>query len=276
MRLSWLPMRSLVAPRPPAPIYSDGELPRLRAAGRFNARLLDHLRPFVVPGVTTAELDRIAREYTLDHGHTPACLGYKGYPKTLCTSVNDVVCHGIPDDRPLKNGDIVNVDATTVVDGYYGDSSETFLVGDCSDEARRLVQATFEAMHVGIDACRPYGTVYEVGRAITEFARRTGFGVVREYQGHGVGREFHTEPGIPHYPYRSGMKQVLLPGMCFTIEPMLNAGSWKTIKAHKDDWPVRTADRRLSAQFEHTVLMTEDGPEPLTLTGTGPQEGHVF
>src|SRR5688500_7231520 len=195
MRLSWLPMRSLVAPSPPAPIYSDREQPRLRAAGRFNARLLDHLRPFVVPGVTTAELDRIAREFTVAHGHKPACLGYKGYPNTLCTSVNDVVCHGIPDEKPLKSGDIVNIDATTVVDDDYGDSSETFLVGECSDEARRLVAATFEAMHVGIAAAHPYCTVYEVGRAITEFARRTGYGVVREYQGHGVGREFHTEPG---------------------------------------------------------------------------------
>ena len=166
-------MRTLTAvKRPPAPIYSEQERPKLRAAGRFNATLLDHLRPFVAPGITTAQLDRIAHEFTRDHGHTPACLGYKGYPKTLCTSVNDVVCHGIPDDRTLRDGDIVNIDATTIVDGYYGDSSETFLVGNCSDEARRLVQATFEAMHVGIRAVQPYTTVYEVGRAITEFARR--------------------------------------------------------------------------------------------------------
>ncbi|HEX6985307.1 MAG TPA: type I methionyl aminopeptidase [Planctomycetaceae bacterium] len=277
MRLSWFPMRSLAAvKRPPAPIYSERERPKLRAAGRFNAELLDHLRPFVVPGITTAELDRIAYEFTVAHGHTPACLGYKGYPNTICTSVNDVVCHGIPDGTVLKAGDIVNVDATTIVDGYYGDSSETFLVGECSDEARRLVRATFEAMHVGIRAAQPYVTVYEVGRAITEFARLCGYGVVREYQGHGVGREFHTEPGVPHYPYRSGMKQVLLPGMCFTIEPMLNAGTWRTAKDDKKGWPVRTADRRLSAQFEHTVLLTEEGPEILTRTRFGPQEGHRF
>lgn len=276
MRFPWLPMRSLAPPRPPAPIYSDGDWPRLRAAGRFNAELLDHLRQFVVPGVTTNELDDIAREYTVACGHVPACLGYKGYPKTICTSVNEIVCHGIPDDRPLRDGDIVNIDTTTVVDGFFGDSSETFLVGRCSDEARRLVQATFEAMHVGIAAARPYGTVYEIGRAITEFARRKGYGVVREYQGHGVGKAFHTEPGIPHYPYRSGMKQFLLPGMCFTIEPMLNAGSWRTVKRYKNDWPVRTADRRLSAQFEHTVLMTEAGPEILTTTCNGPQPGHRF
>jgi methionyl aminopeptidase len=277
MRLSWFPMRGLLKKRrPPAPIYSEREYSRLRAAGRFNAELLDYLRPFVVPGITTGELDRLAYEFTVANGHTPACLGYKGYPRTLCTSVNDVVCHGIPDETVLKNGDIVNLDATTIVDGYYGDSSETFIVGDCSEEARRLVQATFEAMHVGIEAAHPFGTVYEIGRAITEFARDRGFGVVREYQGHGVGREFHTEPGIPHYPYRSGMKQVLLPGMCFTIEPMLNAGSWRTIKDDEDGWPVRTADGGLSAQFEHTVLMTEAGPEILTTTRLGPRPGHQF
>ncbi|MGC1272846.1 MAG: type I methionyl aminopeptidase, partial [Planctomycetaceae bacterium] len=214
--------------------------------------------------------------FTLKNGHRPGCLGYKGYPKTLCTSVNDVVCHGIPDGTTLRDGDIVNIDATTVVDGFYGDSSEMFLVGNCSDEARRLVRATFEAMHVGIRAAQPYTTIYEVGRAITEFARLCGYGVVREYQGHGVGREFHTEPGIPHFPYRSGMKQVLLPGMCFTIEPMLNAGTWRTVKDDKKGWPVRTADRKLSAQFEHTVLLTEDGPEILTGTRFGPQEGCRF
>ncbi|MBA3312493.1 MAG: type I methionyl aminopeptidase [Planctomycetaceae bacterium] len=277
MRLSWLPMRSLTAvKRPKAPIYSEHERPRLRRAGQFNADLLDYLRPFVVPGITTWELDRIAFEFTVAHGHKPACLGYKGYPKTLCTSVNEIVCHGIPDRTVLKDGDIVNIDATTIVDGYHGDSSETFLVGECSTEAKRLATATLEAMFVGIRAAQPYVTVYEVGREITEYARRLGYGVVREYQGHGVGREFHTEPGIPHYPYRNGMKQVLLPGMCFTIEPMLNAGTWRTVKDVKKGWPVRTADRRLSAQFEHTVLLTEEGSEILTRTRFGPQEGHRF
>jgi methionyl aminopeptidase len=277
MRLSWFPMRRLaVAKRPSAPIYDERERPKLRAAGRFNAALLDHLRPFVVPGITTAELDRIAHEFTIAQGHKPACLGYRGYPKTICTSVNDVVCHGIPDETVLRSGDIINIDATTVVEGYFGDSSETFLVGECAPETRRLVQATFDAMHVGIRAAQPYVTVYEVGRAITEFSQLCGYAVVREYQGHGVGRAFHTEPGIPHYPSRSGMKQVLLPGMCFTIEPMLNAGTWKTAKARKNDWPVRTADHRLSAQFEHMVLLTEEGPEILTGTRFGPREGHRF
>lgn len=270
-------MRTLAAvKRPKAPIYSEKERLHLRRAGQFNADLMDHLRSFVVPGITTEELDRIAYEFTVSHGHTPACLGYQGYPKTLCTSVNDIVCHGIPDRTVLKNGDIVNIDATTVVDGYFGDSSETFLVGECSPEARRLVTATLEAMFVGIRAAQPYVTIYEVGREITRFARTTGFGVVREYQGHGVGRAFHTEPGIPHYPYKNGMLQALLPGMCFTIEPMLNAGTWRTAKDVKKGWPVRTADRRLSAQFEHTVLLTEEGPEILTRTRFGPQEGHQF
>lgn len=277
MRLPWSPLRRRTAEkRPPAPIYAEAERVRLRAAGRFNAELLDHLRPHVVPGVTTGELDQIAYDFTIAGGHKPACLGYKGYPKTICTSVNEIVCHGIPDDRVLRDGDIVNVDATTIVDGYHGDSSETFLVGECSIEARRLVQATFEAMHIGIRAIHPYVTVYEVGRAITEFARYAGYAVVREYQGHGVGREFHTEPGIPHFPYPSGMQQVLLPGMCVTIEPMLNMGTWRTRKVTRNGWPIRTADRRLSAQFEHTVLITEEGPEILTGTQTGPQPGHRF
>ena len=273
MRLPWF---SKATKRPPAPIHTAAESLRLRAAGQFNASLLDHLRPLVVPGISTAELDDIARSYTVAHGHKPACLGYNKYPKTLCTSVNDVVCHGIPGRQVLNDGDIVNIDATTIVDGFYGDSSEMFLVGRCSDDARQLVTATLEAMWVGIDAAYPYGTVYEVGRAITLFARRQGWGVVREYQGHGVGRAFHTEPGIPHYPYKECMQQVFLPGMCFTIEPMLNAGTWRTVKDKRDGWTVRTKDHRLSAQFEHTILMTEAGPEILTQTQDGPRRGHHF
>ena len=273
MRLPWF---SKATKRAAAPTYTAAERVQLRAAGAFNARLLDYLRPFVVPGATTEQLDDIARIYTLDHGHTPACLGYKKYPKTICTSVNDVVCHGIPGRQVLRDSDIVNIDATTIVDGFFGDSSEMFLVGNPSTAARQLVTATLEAMWVGIDAAQPYGTVYEVGRAITLFARRQGWGVVREYQGHGVGRVFHTEPGIPHYPYKEGMQQVFLPGMCFTIEPMLNAGTWRTVKDKRDGWTVRTKDRRLSAQFEHMIFMTEDGPEVLTQTQHGPRRAINF
>ena len=252
--------------RPTAPLYTVEEQQRLRAAGQFNASLLDYLRPYVKPGICTEELDELAYEFTRAAGHIPACLGYKGYPKTLCVSINDVVCHGIPDETPLCEGDIVNIDATTIVEGYFGDSSETFLIGDCTTEARQLVQATWDALWIGIDAAQPYGTVYEIGRAIAEFARGQ-YGVVREYQGHGIGREFHTEPGVPHYPYSDGMKTVLRPGMCFTIEPMLNLGTWRTVKDSIDGWTVRTRDGKLSAQFEHMILMTEDGPHVLTQTG---------
>ncbi|QDT66987.1 Methionine aminopeptidase [Calycomorphotria hydatis] len=265
------------ATKTPIPIYSVDEVQMLRRACEFNATLLDYLREYVVPGVTTGELDRLAYEYTIEHGHTPACLGYKGFPKTLCTSVNDVVCHGIPDDNQmLQSGDIINIDATTIVDGWYGDSSETFLVGDCTPAARRLVQITFDAMHIGIRAARPYGTVFDIGRAIYMYAKYHGYSVVREYQGHGVGTEFHQEPGVPHYPHPAGAKETLLPGMTFTIEPMLNQGVWRTKKDSKDGWTVRTKDGRLSAQFEHTVVMTEDGAEILTQAPYGPLPGSRF
>ena len=222
-----------------APIYSkDKDRDGLRRASRFNAQMMDHIRPYLQPGVTTGEIDRLVYGYTMEHGHTPACLGYQGYPKSICTSINEVVCHGIPGDRRLKDGDIVNVDLTTVVNGWYGDSSETFLIGEVSDEARRLVQVTFDAMWVG--------------------------------------REFHQEPGVPHYPTPKSARDIVKPGVCFTIEPMLNLGVWRTVKDKADGWTVRTTDGKLSAQFEHTILMTDTGPEVLTLTETGPQEGHRF
>jgi methionyl aminopeptidase len=259
------------------PLYlSPEEREGLQAAGRFNASLMDYLRPHVVEGMSTEKLDRLAYVYTMDHGHTPACLNYKGYPKTICTSVNEVVCHGIPNTRPLKSGDLVNVDITTIVNGWYGDQSETFLVGDVSDAARRLVQTTFDALFVGIHAARPGGTVTEIGRAIQAFAAQAGYSVVREYQGHGIGRDFHQEPGIPHYPQLTSNRDLLRPGTCFTIEPMLNMGTWETRLDKKDKWTVRTKDGALSAQFEHTLLMTDAGPEILTLTQHGPQEGHRF
>ncbi len=259
------------------PLYSTEEQrDGLRQAGRFNARLLDFLRPHVVPGTTTDQLDQLAYQFTIDHGHTPACIGYNGYPKTICASVNEVVCHGIPNSRPLKEGDIVNIDATTIVNGWYGDQSETFLIGEVSKAARRLVQITFEAMFIGIRACRPGCTVTEIGRAIQQFAQKAGYSVVREFQGHGIGRDFHQEPGIPHFHSLTSTRDILHPGTCFTIEPMLNIGGWKTRLDKKDGWTVRTLDGSLSAQFEHTILMTEQGPEVLTLTEHGPQEGHQF
>ncbi|GIX04099.1 MAG: methionine aminopeptidase [Planctomycetaceae bacterium] len=259
------------------PLYlTPEEQAGLRAAGRFNAQLMDYIRPYVQPGITTRELDRLVYEYTLAHGHTPATLGYKGFPSSLCTSVNEVVCHGIPNDTPLKEGDIVNIDLTTIVDGWYGDSSETFLIGAVSDEARLLVQTAFDALYAGIAAVKPQAPLTEIGKAIERLVKIRGFEVVREYQGHGIGRSFHQEPGVPHY-YRPGMPAIpLVPGMCFTIEPMVNAGTWRTFLDERDGWTVRTLDLSLSAQFEHTILVTDQGPEILTQTQHGPQPGHTF
>jgi methionyl aminopeptidase len=260
-----------------APIYDEEDRDGLRRAGRFNAQLLDFIRPHVKAGVTTLALDRMVYEYTLDHGHTPACLGYKGYPNTICTSVNEVVCHGIPNKIPLREGDIVNLDLTTIVDGWHGDSSETFLIEPVAEDARKLVQIAFDAMHVGIDTIQPYCKLTEIGRAIDRFARLRGYSVVQEYQGHGLGREFHQEPGVPHYVPKQNPSQVVLePGMCFTIEPMINAGTWRTMLDKRDKWTVRTMDLSLSAQFEHTVLVTESGAEILTVTEHGPKAGHRF
>ncbi|MEZ6062596.1 MAG: type I methionyl aminopeptidase [Planctomycetaceae bacterium] len=259
------------------PLYLDeAERDGLRNAARFNAQLMDFVRSHVGEGVTTEELDRLVLEYTLDHGHTPACLGYHGYPKTICTSINEIVCHGIPNDNPLECGDIVNVDLTTIVDGWFGDQSETFMIGDVTPAAMRLVQTTFDAMWHGIRSLRPDCTVTQIGRAIQSYAQQRGYSVVREYQGHGIGRDFHQDPGIPHFPALTSNRDVLRPGTCFTIEPMLNIGGWKTRLDKRDGWTVRTMDGSLSAQFEHTILMTETGPEVLTLTENGPQEGHVF
>lgn len=257
-------------------IYKSYEWERLRIASRFNAQLMDHLRPFVKPGVTTNEINEIVHEYTVSHGHTPATLGYMGFPKSCCTSINEVVCHGIPDDTVIKEGDILNVDITSIVDGWFGDQSETFLVGPVSDETRKLVQVTFDSLFLAIKAIGPSSRVIDIGEVIYSYASEFGYGVVRQYQGHGIGREFHTEPGIPHYPVAGSERDLLLPGMCFTIEPMLNLGTYKTVEDRKDGWTVRTKDNKLSAQFEHTILMTEQGPEILTLTKDGPQDGHQF
>ncbi|MCA8987042.1 MAG: type I methionyl aminopeptidase [Planctomycetaceae bacterium] len=257
------------------PLYYGEQLDKLRAACRFNAQLMDYLRTFVRPDISTAELDELSLQYTLDHGHRPACLGYKGYPRSICTSVNEVVCHGIPDDRVLQEGDLVNIDVTTVVDGWYGDQSETFLIGEVSDQARALTQVAFDSLYAGIRAIRPYGTVYDIARAITRYAERRHFSVVQNYQGHGIGEVFHQKPGVPHYPHESTRQSVIVPGCCFTIEPMINVGGSATY-LEKDGWTVRTKDHSLSAQFEHQIYMTPDGPEILTLTENGPQEGATF
>lgn len=252
----------------------------MRVAGRFNAEVLDYIRPHVKPGITTGELDRMIYEYTVKHGHRPAPLGYPGqkgpYPKCCCTSVNEVICHGIPGPYVLKEGDIVNIDITSVVHGWHGDCSETFPCGEIGFEAKGVVQCAFDCLYLAVDAIRPGCRVSEIGEAIVHETHKRGFSVVQEYVGHGVGREFHQKPSIPHVPTADARREKLEPGMCFTIEPMINAGAPETMSNKKDGWTVRTKDGSLSAQFEHTILMTEQGPEILTLTKNGPKRGHKF
>lgn len=248
----------------------------MRRAGRVNAQLMDFLRPNIKAGITTGKIDDLVASWTSDHGHIPATLGYQNYPKSCCTSINEVICHGIPGDRQLIEGDIVNVDVTTIVDGWHGDQSETFLLGEVSDERRTVTQCAFDCMHAAIDALKPGCRVALIGETVVPEAHRRGFSVVREYVGHGLGRQFHLDPSIPHFPNRQSRVDRLFPGMCFTIEPMINAGSRYTRSDKKDGWTVRTKDGRPSAQFEHTILMTEDGGEILTATQNGPQKGHQF
>ena len=263
----------------------EAEREMMRVACRFNAEVLDVVRPHVKAGVTTGELDAIIHDYTLDHGHIPACLGYPGeknaYPKSCCISVNDVICHGIPGDYELKPGDIANVDLTSVVDGWHGDQSETFLIGDAceiSDEARRVTQCAFDCLYLGIEATSAGCRVSVIGEAIVAHVkeRYNGFGVVDKYVGHGIGTQFHQRPNIPHVPSPQSKRERLHPGMCFTIEPMINGGTQHSVCDPSDGWTVRTKDGRLSAQFEHTILMTEEGPEILTGTIDGPKPGHKF
>ena len=263
-------------PKPNKLILNEAERNMMRRASRFNAQLMDYLRPHMRAGVTTGEIDRVVYEYTIRHGHIPASLGYQGFPKSTCASVNDVICHGIPGPYVLKDGDIVNIDTTTIVDGWYGDSSETFMIGRPSELARQVVQCAFDAMWRAILSLKPGSAVSEIGEAVVLEADRYNFSIVREFVGHGLGRRFHQEPSIPHYPLRASKKIRLEPGMCFTVEPMINSGQRYTVVDKADNWTVRTRDGGLSAQFEHTVLMTEKGPEPLTINKDGPQRGHKF
>jgi methionyl aminopeptidase len=257
-------------------ILTSDQQAAMRRAGRVNAQLMDFLRPNIKAGITTGEIDDLVASWTSDHGHISATLGYQNYPKSCCTSINEVICHGIPGDHELADGDIVNVDVTTIVDGWHGDQSETFLLGEVSDERRTVTQCAFDCMHAAIDALKPGCRVALIGETVVPAAHRRGFSVVREYVGHGLGRQFHLDPSIPHFPNRQSRVDRLYPGMCFTIEPMINAGSRYTRSDKKDGWTVRTKDGRPSAQFEHTILMTEDGGEILTNTQNGPQKGHQF
>ncbi len=265
------------ASAPRGMIKTPEEIEGMRKAGAFNGQLMDYIRPLVTAGVSTEELDRISREYTTDHGHVPACLGYKGYPKSICVSINDVVCHGIPSPNDiLKNGDIVNIDFTTIVDGFYGDSSETFMIGGVSAQARRLVDVGAHAMEIGINAALPGASLSAIGLAIEPYVRSHGFSVVRQYTGHGIGKAFHEYFNVYHHIDKDCEKVVLHPGMTLTVEPMINAGGYKVITDKVDKWTVRTEDGSLSAQFEHTILITETTPEILTLTPSQRKAGKMI
>lgn len=245
-------------------IKGEEEFARMRIAGAMAAEVLEMIQPHVVPGVSTGELDRICHDYitqTLDA--IPAPLNYNGFPKSICTSVNDVVCHGIPaDNKKLRSGDIVNIDVTVIKDGYHGDTSKMFIVGKPSIRADRLCKLTQEALYLGMEQVKPGTTLGDIGHVIETFANKHNLSVVREYCGHGIGKVFHEEPQVLHYG-KPGEGMALQEGMCFTIEPMINAGKPHT-KLKGDGWTVETKDGRLSAQWEHTLLVTATGVEVLT------------
>ena len=245
-------------------IKSPQEIEKMRVAGRLAAEVLRMIAPHVQPGVTTGELDRICHDYIVNvQQAVPAPLNYKGFPRSIWTSVNHQVCHGIPGDKKLKKGDIVNIDITVIKDGFHGDTSKMFYIGEPSIQAKRLVQITHECMLKGIAMVRPGTRLGDIGHAIQQHAEAHGFSVVREYCGHGIGREFHEDPQVLHYG-QPGTGMVLAPGMTFTIEPMINAGK-REVKLLPDNWTVVTRDHSLSAQWEHTVLVTDKGHEVLTL-----------
>jgi len=238
----------------------------MRKAGKLAAETLDFITPHVQPGISTGELDKLCHDFILDHAAIPAPLGYRGYPKSICTSINHVVCHGIPGDKRLQNGDIVNIDVTTILDGWYGDTSRMFFAGEVGVKARRLCEVTYEAMMRGIAAAKPGGHVGDIGHAIQTYVEANRFSVVRDFSGHGLGRIFHDAPNILHYG-KPGTGPELRPGMFFTVEPMVNVGTWQ-VKILSDGWTAVTRDKQLSAQFEHSVGITETGHEIFTLSPT--------
>jgi methionyl aminopeptidase len=240
------------------------QISKIRAAGKIAAQAIQLVGEACKPGVTTDELDRIGHEFVLSQGAYPSTLGYRGFPKSLCSSINEVICHGIPDDTVLQDGDIINIDITAFMDGFHGDSNVTFMVGNVAPEVKDLVERTHEAMMRGINAALPGRSINIIGRAIETYAKRFNYGVVRDFTGHGVGEAFHSGLVIPHYDSAPHYADEIKVGMVFTIEPMLTLGThdWEI---WSDDWTVVTKDRSITAQFEHTIVITEDGPEILTL-----------
>ena len=245
-------------------LKSNEEIELIRQSGRLAARTLDFAAEHLKPGISTGQLDKLIHDFIRDHGAVPATLGYRGYPASSCISINEVVVHGIPGPREVKDGDLVKIDVTTILNGYYGDTARTFCVGEVSAKARALAEATEKSMYLGISEVKNGARLGDVGAAIQEFIEPLGFSIVRDFVGHGVGREFHEEPSVAHYG-RRGTGLRLKTGMVFTVEPMINQGIYE-VKTLKDRWTAVTCDGKLSAQFEHTVAVTPEGYDILTLS----------
>lgn len=250
-------------------IYNDEDFVGLRKSGKLAAETLDYITEFVIEGVSTLKLNDLCDEFINDNGGISACIGYNGYPKSVCISVNHVICHGIPSEtKILKNGDILNIDVTTIVDGYYGDTSRMYYVGEPSIKAKRLCEVTYNSLMLAIEQVKPGNHIGDIGYTIQSYVEPLGFSVVRDYCGHGTGKKFHDEPQVSHFGKKgSGIK--MEKGMVFTIEPMINAGDYRTILSKIDGWTVTTRDKSLSAQFEHTMAVTDDGVEIFTLSPKG-------
>ena len=262
-RLAELKAEGYLVPRRKL-LKTEEQIAKIRASAAVNTALLDHVAAHVQEGMTTEEIDRLVYEFTIAHGAVPAPLHFQGFPKSVCTSINNVVCHGIPSEKEvLRDGDILNVDVSTNLDGYYSDASRMFMIGEVSQEAKALVQTAQESIQVGLDALKPWGLLGDMGHAIHVFIEKKGYSVVRDIGGHGIGLEFHEDPYVS-YVSAEGTGMVLVPGLMFTIEPMINQGRSEILIDERDGWTVRTADGKLSAQWESMVLMTEDGPEVLT------------
>mgnify|MGYP001811043482 CR=1 FL=1 len=249
-------------------IHKAEDFAKMRDAGKLAAQTLDFITEYVKEGVSTNEINDLCHNFIISHGAIPAPLNYKGFPKSICTSINHVVCHGIPNNKPLKKGDIVNIDVTVILDGWYGDTSRMFFVSDVAVKPRRLVQVTYDAMMKGIEIIKPGVRLGDVGHAIQKYVESHNYSVVRDYCGHGIGRVFHADPSVVHYG-KPGTGVVLEEGMFFTVEPMVNAGHYSTLLSHIDGWTVTTRDKSLSAQFEHTIGVTKDGFEIFTLSPKG-------
>lgn len=245
-------------------IKSAREIELMRATSKLAASTLEYIEPFVKPGISTGELDKLCHDYIIKNGAYPSCLNYHGFPKSVCISRNEIICHGIPNDKEIvQDGDIVNIDVTTYLNKFHGDTNKTYLVGNVSEEARKLVDVTYQCMRAGISTVRPGGRIGDIGAAIMEIAHAHGYSIVEDYCGHGIGREFHEAPQVVHVG-KKGTGPEMKPGMTFTIEPMINLGK-KEGKLLKDGWTVVTKDKKWSAQFEHTILVTPGGYEILTL-----------